>query len=179
MRDQLILVTDWLPVQGLLALPTGRENAWLQASQGWMGQRRLHSGPTRARSALHRHAESAELFDGSPCTNHLSQRLTNIWCRDERSVSADRRCLCVSQSIEHCVTEGGNTRAESCPRAHHHCREMSQNHILQTPGSCCPCTVFVCLCLSTSPCVSCVSGLNTPRSGLRILLTWNAPSFQD
>lgn len=120
-----------------------------------------------------------QLFDGSLCTNHLSQRLTNIWCRDERSVSADRRCLCVSQSIEHCVNEGGNTRAESCPRAHHHCREMSQNHILQTPGPCCPCTVFVCLCLSTSPCVSCVSGLNTPRSGLRILLTWNAPSFQD
>lgn len=112
-------------MQGLLALPTGWENAWLQASQGWMGQRRLHSGPTRARSALHRHAESAELFDGSLRTNHLSQRLTNIWCRDERSVSADRRCHCVSQSIEHCVTEGGNTRAESCPRAHHHCREMS------------------------------------------------------
>lgn len=129
-----------------------------------MGQSRLHSGPTRARSALHRHAESAELFNRSLHTNHLSQCLTDIWCREGRNVSVDCRCCYVSQSIEHCVTEGGNTRDKSCPQAHHHCSEMSQNHILQTLGLCCPCTVFVCLCLSPSPYLSCVSGLNA--SGL-------------
>lgn len=69
---------------------------------------------------------------------------------------------CVSQSIEHCVTEEGNTLAKSCSQAHHHCSEMSPNHILQTLGPCCPCTMFVCLCLSPSPCRNCVSGLNTP-----------------
>lgn len=94
-------------------------------------------GPLRASSKLLKHVESARLFDQKLHTSHLSQCLADTWCTEKRSVSVSCRYHGISQPIELCMTKE-TTLAESCHQAHCHYRKVSQNHIVQTPGSHCP-----------------------------------------